>query len=157
PARRLQVAFGLSLEEVANPARQMRRLAGDAEKRHVGAGLDPDCTTDTFAMVDPMADATQWQECSVRKRHGIRQPPQSRCDPCTVFSRKLSRLLHAAARRHREHDVTAGRMDSKRIAPRPAVAAKAHLIDLAVERNRYAFRLAGAAKKQGAQCNGHLP
>src|SRR6186713_697426 len=135
----------------------MRRLAGHAEQWRLAVRLGPYRAAGSFAMVDPMADATQWQECSVRKRHGVRQPPQPCRDPRTVFLRKFSRLLHAAARRHRKHDIAASGVDAQRIAPRLSVAAKAHQIDLSVERDRYGFRLAGAAKKQGAQGTGHLP
>src|SRR4029079_13874287 len=95
----------------------MRRLAGHAEQRRLAVRLGPYRAAGSFAMVDPMADATQWQECSVRNKHCVPPPPQPCRDPRTVFLRKFSRLLHAAARRHRKHDIAAGGVDAPRITP----------------------------------------
>ena len=103
---------------------QIRRLTGDAEQRMPAPALGPDRAARALAMLDPVADATQRQERAVRKRHGVRQPPQPRRDPGAVLLRKFSRLPHAAARRHRKHDLAAGGMDAQRIAARLAVAAK---------------------------------
>src|SRR5712691_4491971 len=42
-ARGFQIALGLAFEKIANPARDMRRRAGDAEQALASrAGLDPD-------------------------------------------------------------------------------------------------------------------
>src|SRR4029078_10767816 len=106
----------------------MRRLAGHAEQWRLAVRLGPYRAAGSFAMVDPMADATQWQECYVRKRQGVPQPPQPCRDPRTVFLRKFSRLLHAAARRHRKHDIAAGGVGGERIAPRPSAGAAVHTL-----------------------------
>src|SRR4029078_10105562 len=97
------------------------------------------------------------QEGSMRKGHGVWQSPQPSCDPRPVLLRKLFRLPDAAARRHRKQAFTAGSMDPQRIAARPAMAANAYRVDLAVECDCYCRRFAGAAEKQGAQRKVHFP
>src|SRR4029077_4694516 len=150
-ACRLKVALGLTLEIVAYPARHMGLFARNTEQMFIRVTLDPDGAACTAPMLDAVFAAAQRQHGTVCKRSRGGEPLEPCPDPGTVFLGEIFRLFHAAARRHGEHDFASCGVYAKRVAARLPMPAHVHEINLAVEMNRDRRRLAGAAKKQGAQ------
>ena len=110
----------------ASPATQRSALA-------VLVGLGPDRAALAAAMHDAMRHAAQRHLGAMRKRRRLRQPLQPRRDPAAMLLRELVRLLHAAARRHGEHDFARGGIDAQRVAARLPVPAQPDEIDRLVE------------------------
>ena len=62
PARRVEIAQRLAAQEIADPAVDVRRLAGDAEQRlAVRAGFRPNGAAHARPVHDAMLDTTQRQ------------------------------------------------------------------------------------------------
>jgi hypothetical protein len=133
-AGRFQIAPRFALEEVADAAIQMGRLAGDAHDALAAiVGLGPDRAAHAAAMHDAMRDAAQRNLDAMHEGRRFRQALEPRRDPSAVLLREVSGFPHDAARRHGEHDLARGGIDAQRVAARLAVPAQAHQEDRFVE------------------------
>ncbi len=158
PRRRFHVAPGFALEIVADPARQMPRIAGDAqEPLAVLADLGPRRAARLRPMRDAMRNAAQRQFAARRERRRLRQTAQARGNPGAVPLRERLRLLEAAARRHGQDDLAGRRLDAQRIAACQSVPAQPHQIDRGVERDLDRLRFLRRMEKQRAQPHGAGP
>src|SRR6516225_2067255 len=155
PARGLEIALRLALEEVAGAAVDVRRLARNAQEPVAGfVRLGPHRAAHAAAIDDAMRLAAQRHLDAVRERCRCRQALEPRGDPAAVLLRELFRLLEAAARRHGENHLAGGGVDAQRIASRLAMPAQAHEINRFVENDLNNRGLARTAIEQRAQRHG---
>src|SRR5262249_46239147 len=113
--------------------------------------LGPGGTPRTWPMLDPVQMPAQRQRRPMREGLGARQAAQPSGDPGAVFFRKIPRMLHAAARRHCQHDFTAYGVDAQRVAARLSMPAHADRMNLAVNLDRNRRRFAAATVEQGSE------
>ena len=96
-ARRLAASrsrFDLALEKIGDPARDMRRVAGDAEQALARSpALDPDRAALPAPVHDAVIDAAQRDHGAVRERRRLRQPAEPRRDPAAVLLREFRACL----------------------------------------------------------------
>src|SRR6266511_1929933 len=134
PARGLQLALRLALEEVADAAVDVRRFARDAEQpAAICVGLGPHGAAHAAAVDNAMRLTAQRHVHAMRERRQLRQPLEPRGDPAAVLLREFFCFLDAAARRHGEDHFACGSVDAQRVAARLAMTAHAHEIDRLVE------------------------
>ena len=94
--------------------------------------LGPDGAPRSGPMLDPVQVPAQRQHRPMHEGLGPRQAAQARGDPGAVLLRKIPRVLHAATRRHCQHDFSAHGMDTQRVAARLAMPAHTNRMKLAV-------------------------
>jgi hypothetical protein len=105
-------------------------------------------------VLDVVLDAAHRHDGAVREHDCRGQPAEPRRDPAAVLLREGARLLEAAARRDGEHDLARRGLDAQGVTPRLRVAAHAHRIDRAIERDLDRLRLGRTAEEQRAQHEG---
>jgi hypothetical protein len=141
----------------------VRRITRHTQQvRTILAAFEPDRTARAGTMNDADLLAAQRQACTVDERHAVRQPAQPLGKPGAVPLREILCIGKAAAHRHRQDRLSAGRVDAQRIAARAAMPAHGDVIDLAagldrddlrrgIARNRTARRLDRADSAQKRQ------
>src|SRR5262249_41597665 len=150
PARSIELAMRLALEEIADTPVVVRRIAGDADQaRAVVTRFDPHRRARARPMHHPMRHAAERHDGPISERRRLGETLQSRRDPAAVLLREVTRFPQAAAWRNRKYNLTRGRVDAQGIAPRPAVAADAYAIGRTVEDDLDHVRHGRPAIEQG--------
>ncbi len=134
PARALEIALRLALEEVADAAVDVRALARDAQQEPTfSVSLGPHRSALAAAMHDAVGHTAQRHLGPMREWRRFRQPLEPRRDPAAVLLGEFLRFLQAAARRHGENHFARGCVDAQGVAPRLSVPSQSYEIDGLVE------------------------
>ena len=127
-----EILARLALEEIADAARHMRPLPGNADERPAFARLEPHDAALARPMHDPVIDAAQRHHGARLEGDGLRQPRKSRSDPCGVAFGKLARRLERGARGNRQQHIAGRRSNPEREATRRGHALERDTINLPV-------------------------